>query len=79
MIFLIDLMFAPSSTDLLNGTSDPDVVIPKMRGELEAAGIDELIADIQSEPDAHLAATKRQQQNKHGGAFSASPCFSVFI
>ena len=54
----VTAIYSNYSTDFLNGTADPDVVIPKMRGELEAAGIDELIADIQSEPDAHLAAAK---------------------
>ena len=34
---------------------DPDVVIPKMRQEMEAAGIDELIDDIQQQLDQHLA------------------------
>ena len=58
IIAAVTAIYSNYSTDLLNGTSDPDVVIPKMRGEPEGAGINELIADIQSELDAHLAAAK---------------------
>ena len=54
----VTAIYSNYSTDFLNGTADPDVVIPKIRGELEGAYIDELIADIQSELDAHLATTK---------------------
>ena len=36
------------------GTSDPDVVIPKMKAELEEAGIYELLDDINEELNKHL-------------------------
>ena len=54
IIAAVTAIYANYATDLLTGTSDPDVVIPKMRAEMEAAGIDELIEDIQSELDKHL-------------------------
>ncbi len=38
----------------MTGTSDPDVVIPKMKQELIEAGIYELMDDIQSQLDEHL-------------------------
>ena len=55
IIAAVTAIFANYSTDLKTGTSDPDVVIPKMRAEMEAAGINELIEDIQSELDRHLS------------------------
>ncbi len=47
IIAAISAIYSNYSTDLLTGTADPDVVIPKMRAEMEAAGINELIEDIQ--------------------------------
>ena len=55
IIAAVTAIYANYSTDLLTGTSDPDVVIPKMRAQMEAAGIDELIEDIQAELDRHLS------------------------
>ena len=55
LIAIITAIYANYSTDLRTGTLDPDVAIPKMRAEMEAAGIQELIDDIQSQLDEHLA------------------------
>ena len=46
IIAAVTAIYANYSTDLSTGTADPDVVIPKMRSEMEAAGIGELIDDI---------------------------------
>jgi ABC-type glycerol-3-phosphate transport system substrate-binding protein len=54
IIAAVTAIYANYSTDLLTGTSDPDVVIPKMRAQMEAAGIGELIEDVQSCLDEHL-------------------------
>ena len=43
------------ATDLRTGTSDPDVVIPQMKKRMEAAGIEEVLDDIQSQLDAWMA------------------------
>lgn len=42
------------STELLTGTSDPDTVIPQMKKRMEAAGLNELLTDINSELDNWL-------------------------
>ena len=55
IIATITAIYSNYSTDLMTGTSDPDVVIPKMRKEMEEAGIYELINDIQSQLDDYLA------------------------
>ncbi len=55
IIATINAIYLNYSTDLVTGTSDPDVVIPKMKAEMEAAGLDELLEDIQSELDKYLA------------------------
>ena len=58
IIAAVNAIYSNYSTDLMTGTSDPDVVIPKMKQELIDAGIYELIDDIQSQLDEHLASTK---------------------
>ena len=55
IIATVNAIYSNYSTDLMTGTSDPDVVIPKMRKELEEAGIYELIDDIQSQLDEYLS------------------------
>ena len=55
IIATINAIYLNYSTDLVTGTSDPDVAIPKMKAEMEAAGLDELLEDIQSELDKYLA------------------------
>ena len=49
IIAAVTAIYTNYATDLRTGTSDPDVVIPKMRSEMEAAGIDELIDDVNEE------------------------------
>ncbi|MDR2657263.1 MAG: DUF3502 domain-containing protein, partial [Oscillospiraceae bacterium] len=44
--------------EMLTGTSDPSVVLPQMKAELEAAGIEEVRAAAQAQLDEYLAATK---------------------
>ncbi len=55
IIAAVSAIYQNYATDLRTGTSDPDAVIPKMRAEMEAAGIGELIDDIQKCLDEHLA------------------------
>ena len=54
IIAALAAIYANYSTDLATGTSDPDVVIPKMRQEMEKAGIGELLEDIQEQLDAYM-------------------------
>ncbi len=42
--------------ELQTGTSDPAEVIPQMKAELEAVGLNEVIAEIQAQLDAYMAA-----------------------
>ena len=55
IIAVLTAIWSNYSTDLITGTSDPDVVIPKMKEEMEAAGLRELLDDARSELDKHLA------------------------
>ena len=48
-IAALQAIFGDYSTELRTGTSDPDVVVPKMRARMEAAGFDELLADVQDQ------------------------------
>lgn len=54
IIATVNAIYSNYSTDLMTGTSDPDVVIPKMKEELVAAGIYELLDDVNSELEKHL-------------------------
>ena len=56
IIAAVTAIYPNDAPDLRTGTSDPDVVIPKMRAEMEAAGIQELIDDINGQLGAWLAA-----------------------
>ena len=58
IIAAVNAIYSNYSTDLMTGTSDPDVVIPKMKQELIDAGIYELIDDIQSQLNEHLSSMK---------------------
>ncbi len=49
IIAALQAIFGDYSTELRTGTSDPDVVIPKMRARMESAGFDELLADVQDQ------------------------------
>ena len=55
IIAAVSAIYQNYATDLRTGTSDPDIIIPKMRSEMEAAGINELLADIQDCLDKHIA------------------------
>ena len=55
IVTTVTAIWSNYSTDLLTGTSDPDVIMPKMKAELEAAGLNELLSDIRSEFARHLA------------------------
>ena len=57
IIAALTAIYSNYATDLRTGTSDPDEVIPKMRAEMEHAGINELLTDIQECLDAHLASS----------------------
>ena len=54
IIAAVTAIYSNYSTDLMTGTSDPDVVIPKMKQELIEAGIYELIDDVQGQLEEHL-------------------------
>ena len=55
IIAAVNAIYANYATDLRTGTSDPDVVVPKMRSEMEAAGIRELVDDINAQLSAALS------------------------
>ena len=42
-------------SELFTGTTDPDVLIPQMMEELRAGGLEEVIAEVQGQIDAHFA------------------------
>ncbi|MBQ2834324.1 MAG: DUF3502 domain-containing protein, partial [Clostridia bacterium] len=42
--------------EMQTGTSDPAVVIPELKAELEAVGLNEVLAEIQAQLDAFMAA-----------------------
>ncbi|MCR5357120.1 MAG: ABC transporter substrate-binding protein [Lachnospiraceae bacterium] len=54
IIAAVTAIYTNYSTDLMTGTSDPDTVIPKMRAQMEAAGINELLDDINGQLKQHL-------------------------
>lgn len=49
IIAALQAIYSDYATELRTGTSDPDVVIPKMRKRMEAAGFDELLEDVQNQ------------------------------
>ncbi len=57
IIAAVTAIYTNYRTDLSTGTSDPDKVIPKMRSEMEEAGIGELLEDIQQQLDEYLEET----------------------
>ena len=61
IVATINAIYQNYSTDLVTGTSDPDVIIPKMKAEMEEAGLEELMEDIRSELDKHLAENEGSQ------------------
>ena len=54
IITAVTAIYNDYSTDLCTGTSDPDEVMPDMVRRMKAAGIDELLDDINSRLDAWL-------------------------
>ncbi len=57
IIAAVTAIYSNYSTDLRTGTSDPDVVVPKMKREMEAAGILTLTEDVQRQLDEYLSGT----------------------
>ncbi len=52
IITAVRAVYSDYSTELCTGTSDPDKVIPEIKKRMEAAGIDELLDDINSQLQA---------------------------
>lgn len=61
IIAAVSAIYSNYDTDLRTGTSDPDVVIPKMKEEMQAAGMDELIGDINACLDDYLSSVQPGQ------------------
>ena len=51
IITALQAIYSDYAAELRTGTSDPDVVIPKMQKRMKAAGMDELLEDINSKLD----------------------------
>ncbi len=58
IVTMLSAIWSNYYTDMITGTSDPDVIIPKMKKEMEDAGLEELMDDIKSEFEKHLAENK---------------------
>ena len=58
IVTTVTAIWSNYATDLRTGTSDPDAVMPKMKAELEAAGLNELLDDIRSQFAEHLERTQ---------------------
>ena len=54
IVTTVTAIWSNYSTDLSTGTSDPDVIMPKMKAEMESAGLNELLDDIRSQFAGHL-------------------------
>ncbi len=52
-------IFDKYSTMLRTGAADPDVIVPEIREEMEAAGINELLDDINSQLKTHLESIEK--------------------
>ncbi len=55
IITALQAIYSDYDAELRTGTSDPDKVVPEIRKRMEAAGIDEVLDDINSELKAFLA------------------------
>ena len=55
IITAVTAIFNDYKSELITGTSDPDVAVPEMKKRMEAAGFDELLQDVQDKLDKHLA------------------------
>ena len=73
IIAALQAIFGDYSTELRTGTSDPDVVIPKMRARMEAAGFDELLADVQDQINEWFASDNLSQPD-----FDSDPPHSTY-
>lgn len=60
-ITALQAIYSDYSTDLRTGTSDPDVVIPKMRERMEKAGFDELLEDVQNQLNEWMENTGHEE------------------
>ena len=49
IVTAVQAIYSDYSAELRTGTSDPDVVVPRMRKRMEDAGFDELLADVQEQ------------------------------
>ena len=49
IVTAVQAIYSDYAAELRTGTSDPDVVIPKMRRRMEAAGFDELLRDVREQ------------------------------
>lgn len=56
IITALTAIYNDYAAELRTGTSDPDTVIPEIRKRMEAAGMNELLGDIQQKLDAWLEA-----------------------
>lgn len=54
IITAVTAIYSDYSAELCTGTSDPDVVMPEIKRRMQAAGIDELLDDINSRLDEWL-------------------------
>ncbi|MBR6159206.1 MAG: ABC transporter substrate-binding protein [Lachnospiraceae bacterium] len=55
IITAINAIYNDYASELRTGTSDPDKVVPEMKKRMEAAGLDELVEDIQEKLEESLA------------------------
>ncbi len=55
IITALTAIYNDYAAELRTGTSDPDVVIPEIKRRMEAAGINELVEDVQTKLDESLA------------------------
>lgn len=53
-ILAMNAVWLDYGDELITGTSDPDVVIPKIISEMEAVGMREVLAEAQAQLDAYL-------------------------
>ena len=65
IITALQAIYSDYATELRTGTSDPDVVIPKMRKRMEAAGFDELLADVQGQLNEWMEKADHEEYEGH--------------
>ena len=57
----LQAIYSDYSTELRTGTSDPDVVMPKMKKRMEAAGFNELLEDVQNQLNEWMEKSETKQ------------------